>query len=375
MKILKKIALNFGIFLAVCLILLLMSELAFRILIQYKGAPNVVDMQIFEANEMYVWGHHPNTIYDKTSPIISINSLGFRDEEIEITKPENTKRILVLGDSFTFGIKAEQEWIFTEVLEDKLNNLNDDFNYEVINAGTIGYTIDNQYLLLKEKGLQLDLDMVVIMFFVGNDVTELRRHEWITDENGDLIRIVDTQHYVDEKRRLRSKENDEPISYFINFVHKRLIILQKKLGLYNDPEGEPTLTWPAFLEPDDPHGDPRLPMFWDQIDSTLVKIKEELDKRNIKLTVVAIPMDVQTDKKYWGKYSEMYFDDEAYEKNRPQQALKKLTDKYEIDFIDLLPYFRNVENHIWLYFEKEDPHFTFDGHKRTAEILFDNLQL
>jgi hypothetical protein len=71
----------------------------------------------------------------------------------------------------------------------------------------------------------------------------------------------------------------------------------------------------------------------------------------------------------------MYFDEDAYEQNRPQEELKKLTDKYQIDFIDLLPYFRNVENHIWLYFENEDPHFTFDGHEQTAEILFDNIQL
>lgn len=375
MKTLKNILINIGIFLAVCLVFILLAELVFRILIQYKGAPNVVDMEIFEANDTYVWGHHPNTIYDEKSPVISINSLGFRDEEIETSKPENTKRILVLGDSFTFGIKAEQEWIFPEILEDKLNAQNDDFNYEVINAGTIGYTIDNEYLLLKEKLEQVDPDMVILMFFAGNDVTELRRHEWVTDENGELIKIIDKQNYVDEKRRLRSIENDEPISYFLNFVYKRIIILEKKLGLYNDPEGQPTLTWPAFLSPDDPNGDPRVPMFWDQIDTILGKMKNELDERGIQFVVAEIPMDVQTDKKYWGKYSEMYFDEDAYEQNRPQEELKKLTDKYQIDFIDLLPYFRNVENYIWLYFEDEDPHFTFDGHKRTAEILFDNIQL
>ena len=60
MKKFKNFIINLGIFIAVCLMLLLLAELAFRIAIHYKGAPNVVDMEIFEANDKYVWGHNPN---------------------------------------------------------------------------------------------------------------------------------------------------------------------------------------------------------------------------------------------------------------------------------------------------------------------------
>ena len=355
------------------LIIVVLGEIAFRLVITFKGEPNVVDMHIFQESDIYTWEHIPKKIDFSNDLIKSINSHGFRDENNTVEKPGKTKRILALGDSFTFGIKAEQEWLFTEQLEDMLNAKDGDSIYEVINAGTIGYTTDNEYLLLKNKGLQFDPDMVIVFFFIGNDITEFRRHVWVKNKLNNLEAIIDKDHYVDDEGRLRSKEYGEPTFKFLHFVNKRWIILQKKLGLYKDPKGGPTLTWPTFLEPDDPNGDPDLPLYWEKVEKSLVLIRDLLDREGIEFKVVAIPMDVQTNKKYWGKYAEMYFDDDAYEKARPQTKLKEVTNKLGIDLIDLLPYFKGVPDHVWLYFEKDDPHFTADGHKYTAEYVFNNI--
>lgn len=48
---------------------------------------------------------------------VSINALGFRDEEFPLKKPAGEFRVLAIGDSFTFaqGCRAEDGW--TEVLE------------------------------------------------------------------------------------------------------------------------------------------------------------------------------------------------------------------------------------------------------------------
>jgi lysophospholipase L1-like esterase len=48
---------------------------------------------------------------------VSINALGFRDEEFPLAKPAGELRVLAIGDSFTFaqGCRAEDGW--TEVLE------------------------------------------------------------------------------------------------------------------------------------------------------------------------------------------------------------------------------------------------------------------
>jgi lysophospholipase L1-like esterase len=383
---LKSIFTNFLITLITLLIIFVIGEIICRTVFTFsKEGPTAINIHIFKASDIYGWGHEPKTIekfgYGEPKPTIKINSLGFRDDEITINKPKNTKRIIILGDSFTFGMGVDQKEVFTEVLENLLNEANEktqsqsqEINqgkqatyYEVINAGSIGYTLDNEYLLLKEKGLALDPDIVIIAFFVGNDVTEFRRHKWITGTNGLPVKLIDTEHYVDEEHRLRYKGEKEPVSYFWHFVSTRFKILQKKLGLYKSDE--PTLTWPVFLDENDPHGDKRLPKFWGEIEVILKNLKKELDEKNIQLIVLAIPMDVQTNKKYWGKYSEMYFDDEAYRLARPQAKLKEICDKYKIDLIDLLPYFKEADTKDWLYFEKIDPHWTKQGHEFAAKII------
>jgi len=118
-----------------------------------------------------------------------------------------------------------------------------------------------------------------------------------------------------------------------------------------------------------------MPDFWNRYETVLKNLKQELESKNIKLVVVSIPMDVQTDKKYWGKYSLIFFDEDAYEKSRPQAEIKELCAKYGIDLIDLLPYFREEGKNEWLYFEKEDPHWTPNGHSFAAKIIYDNLKL
>jgi len=375
----NKILINIGTFLIMLLILFIVAEGISRIAFKYtKEGPTAVSLQIFEANESYVWGHKAGAVdyhgYGDPTPEIRINKLGFRDDELFKIKPENTKRILVLGDSFTFGMGVKHENIYTEVLQKLLNEKDAENVYEVVNTGAIGYTLDNQLLLLKEKGLELNPDAVIVGFFVGNDVTEFRRHEWITDNLDNLVEINDLKHYVDEDNRLRYKGEEEPLSYFINFVYTRWQILSKKVGLFTEENG-PTLTWPAFLETDNVHGDPMLPEYWLKYEVALKQMKKELDKQKIELIVVAIPMDVQTNKKYWDKYPEMYFDDEAYELSRPQAKIQELTDELEIDFIDLLPYFREADSDVWYYYEKVDPHWTNQGHELAAEIIANNLEL
>jgi len=70
--------------------------------------------------------------------IIKTNSIGLRsDVEYALDKPENTERILVVGNSFTFGTGVNNSNTWCKLLEDKLNE-DGDVDYEVINAGKPG---------------------------------------------------------------------------------------------------------------------------------------------------------------------------------------------------------------------------------------------
>jgi len=215
--------------------------------------------------------------------------------------------------------------------------------------------------------------MIIVELFTGNDITEMRRHKWNLNENDELISIIDTKHYVDEQNRLRYRGSEEPLSYLWNFIYTRWQIFNKKIGVYGDPNNGPTLTWPAYLEPDHEHGDPNLPEYWNKVELMLAAIKKEADAIGADLLVFAIPMDVQTNKKYWDKYPEIHFDEDAWDKSRPQARLKEYTERMGIDFIDLLPYFRDADDSEWLYWEEKDPHWTPEGNQLTAEILFNKI--
>jgi len=99
------------------------------------------------------------------SRYIQINSWGMRDHEPNLKK--EGLRVLVMGDSVTFGEEVKQQQLFTEVAEDSLKKTG--YNIEILNAGVSAYNTNQEYIALKEKYLSLNPDLVIFAF-VGNDL-------------------------------------------------------------------------------------------------------------------------------------------------------------------------------------------------------------
>jgi len=98
---------------------------------------------------------------------VLINGLGLRGPELTLAKPAATRRLLVLGDSFVFGIGVDQEHLFTTQLQQLLDSRGAG-RFEVVNLGVAGYSTDQQLLLLEELGLRLHPD-VVLLVMCDND--------------------------------------------------------------------------------------------------------------------------------------------------------------------------------------------------------------
>jgi lysophospholipase L1-like esterase len=96
---------------------------------------------------------------------VQINSHGFRDREYSLTPPDGVFRIIVLGDSITFGNHMPASATFTEQLEARLA----DRNVEVLNFGVGGYDTLNEAALLEEQGVDFEPDLVIIGYCI-NDV-------------------------------------------------------------------------------------------------------------------------------------------------------------------------------------------------------------
>lgn len=99
------------------------------------------------------------------SGFYSINSKGIRDREFEIPKPEGVFRIIVLGDSVTFGTEYPAALTYPKILEKLLNaKTESNIRYEVLNAGVCSYNAVQKFLLLKHKLLDYEPDMIIVQF-------------------------------------------------------------------------------------------------------------------------------------------------------------------------------------------------------------------
>ena len=96
------------------------------------------------------------------------NQDGMRDRDFTITKPENTIRIAAIGDSFTYGWGIENSNdVYPKVLERKLNNISD-INYEVLNFGLPDSNTEDELLIIKEKALKYDPDVIILGYYIND---------------------------------------------------------------------------------------------------------------------------------------------------------------------------------------------------------------
>ena len=88
------------------------------------------------------------------------NSLGFRDIEF---LPGARPTMLFMGDSFVWGVDAEANERFTDLLRSRISN------YTIVNAGVSGFGTDQEYLLLQRIWVTIQPTVVVLIFCTDND--------------------------------------------------------------------------------------------------------------------------------------------------------------------------------------------------------------
>jgi hypothetical protein len=103
---------------------------------------------------------------------VNINQLGFRDDrEYALEKSPRTFRILVLGDSVTFGHGSVFEHTYPFLLEQKLKAWRPGVDWQVWNAAVPGYNTSQELAQLVDVGPRFQPDLVVVGFF-ENDFVE-----------------------------------------------------------------------------------------------------------------------------------------------------------------------------------------------------------
>jgi hypothetical protein len=84
-----------------------------------------------------------------------INSKGLRDDETNYAKPGGTFRIVLIGDSRTFGFGVPIDKHFSTLLEGYFKDV------EVVNMGVGGFGVDQELLYLRSEGFRYEPDVVL----------------------------------------------------------------------------------------------------------------------------------------------------------------------------------------------------------------------
>ena len=121
--------------------------------------------------------------YDKESRVyVKMTHDGRRDREYPRAKADDVFRIAVFGDSMTEALQVALEVTYWSVLERALAACRAlaGKRVEVLNFGVAGYGTAQSLLALRHRGWAYDPDLVLLGFFIDNDVSNNSRrlHGW-----------------------------------------------------------------------------------------------------------------------------------------------------------------------------------------------------
>lgn len=303
-----------------------------------------------------------------------INSLGMRDDEVAVSKPEGTFRVLVLGDSVAYGDGVARKMAFPDKLEGLLKtNLE---SVEVINSSVMGYTAYNelQYYLTKGRAFKPDL---VLVAFCLNDVVNPRLHwdytqDRIVDVPPESIPNLDYDRTHAQPLLRRRQEEQARRSRHLLRQHSKLYQFVERLvrrrfprNLEHFPDiraripthitGEDTLSLEVLL--DETSSESRwLRSIYDELHAA-VRLERS------KLAIVFFPLAYQLDVAY---------------PHVPQDQVMKYCNRRSIPCLDLLPTFRpHPKEQLFLLRRSgydDIWHLTERGHALAAEAVLHFLQ-
>lgn len=124
------------------------------------------------------------------------NRYGFRFDDLPFEKPAGTRRVALLGDSMIAAWQVEEEETAAHLMQERLNASADGERWEVLNFGVPAAGTGPEYVVCRELVRRFDPDVVLCVFFVGNDfgdnsirLTQRNRIYFDLDERGGLLRL------------------------------------------------------------------------------------------------------------------------------------------------------------------------------------------
>ncbi|NIO21192.1 MAG: hypothetical protein GTN76_10730 [Candidatus Aenigmarchaeota archaeon] len=293
--------------------------------------------------------------------------MGLRDDEIR-TKEDYSLRILMLGDSFTMGYGVRANETFTQLLEN--NFAENDLNIDVVNAGVSSYSPILEYIYLKNRGIDLDPDVVILnldMSDVQDDYIYEQRA--VFDKDGNIIKVLPPEEETSHSLRLLFTKI-KTLTYIRGVLETFYSNIPNKEELDVPWAYDIKYNKLAITRNDMPWENER--GYWERTFKYLLLIKQFCDESNISFILTTYPLGHQVSEEEWelGRHTFGFGNNIVYS-DRPMKTLESFSMENNITFINMLPSFKDVGK--YPLFFPYDGHLNKNGHKLVSEILYSRL--
>lgn len=142
------------------------------------------DLKRVSSNPEIGHEHRPNGKGVYMGVPVQINSMGLRDREYPLARTKGVTRILMLGDSVTFGWGVKAEDTPSKLLEKSLNAGLAKPGYEVINTGVGNYNTAMEVAYFLDRGRRYNPDIVILNYFINDaEITPKRKKSVLTEHS------------------------------------------------------------------------------------------------------------------------------------------------------------------------------------------------
>jgi hypothetical protein len=272
---------------------------------------------------------------------VSINSKGLRGADHAYAKPPGVRRLLCLGDSFTFGYGVDEAEAFPRQLEQLLNaGSTAGDRWEVINAGVPGTGTAHQLAYFDLEGYKYEPDFVLLSFCSTNDFND-NLCGLYTLEGG---RLVKHDARLSGFGRVRRAVASLP-GYRSVFTRSRLLMfLGRRLTAYAHRRSSgPSQDVEAIVS--------RKAAAYELTERLVLGLEGACEARSARLVVAVVP------------------EVSAKEGADDVARLVDFVKARQIPYVDLAPPFQDAASRGYQCFYRVDHHWTSLGHTLVARTL------
>jgi len=290
-------------------------------------APYLEPQVLPQSSPTIGWEMKPAQRSYTVNAVATIDSRGARGPERPLAKTPGTFRVVAIGDSITFGMGVRDNETYSARLEQVLG-AQMGRQVEVVNLGVAGYNLRQYLIVLKEKALQYEPDLIVLGICWNDVVGNERPLPWEPGFVRGRTAADDTAWIVGARRHLLPKVIRDPLRDWrtLYFTVQRIKMLKEVVSPSQHPYW---VFYRALLNRDKAFLAPS----WNVMEKRFLEFTEVARGHRIPMVVAIFPDGAQMLP--------------AYRDIEYPARITSFAGKASVPVVDLLPPFLGVADKTW----------------------------